>query len=443
MDRGAVVTALRWLARGDWGSAVLSEIVVVDGTLSLAPAGQGRVARRGVAVVPAGRPDPDELESPGWNGWHRVAVRLAEPAPAGAWLRIWTRVEAGAVAPAPPEPATAIPDDGPVDTPPGVWRAAAMDALDAWVLCRTAGDLWIAVELGGSGDGSPIVADLRVEAGDDGPVRSLPVAYRALPDEGGTDDGDGVLGRLLGLLMAELDETTGVLEELPALLSPAVAPDREDAPWLERLATWVALDLRDNDPSRRESVARAVERHAARGTREGIADEVRRETGIDVEIVEPIQSASVWRLDGSTATSALGLSTGLLDADPGPPVLDATAILDGSLLIGEEDAGLAVHARRAHRICVHVPDGSAEDVAAVDAVVQRERPAHVLARTCAIAHVTAMPTIVGVDKIPPRGPRGLANDTAHRADVVGVGIRIGEARLPGDTHPTEREGDAR
>ena len=59
-----------------------------------------------------------------------------------------------------------------------------------------------------------------------------------------------------------------------------------------------------------------------------------------------------------------------------------------------------MHARLAHRICVHVPDGTPSQVAAVDWVVQRERPGHVLARTCAMTHVTRIPTEVGTDAIP-------------------------------------------
>lgn len=439
------MSAVRWLARGDWSGAQLTDVEAGGGILSLAASSAG-FARRGVAVVEAGRPDAAQIDATTATRWRRVVVRVAEPVPATAWLRIWTRVETGAGTPPAPDAASGLRDDAPVETPPGVWRAAALDALDARVLCPADGVLWVGLELGGRGDASPLVADVRVESGDDGPVQSLPVAYRALvPDDlgaRGVDEGDGLLGRFLGLIGAELGATSAVLGELPALLSPAVTPDRADAPWLGRLAAWVAVDAmpEGDDLSRREAVASAVARHGRRGTRTGLIDEVRRRTGIQVEIVEPLLDASVWRLDGSPATSALGITTGLVEADPGPPVLDATAILDQSMLIAEEDAGLPVHAKRAHRVCVHVPDATPEQIAAVDAVVQHERPAHVWARTCGVTRATSVPSLVG-DRLPPAGPRGLANDTAHSPWVDGPGVRIGSARLAGE--PTHREGDAR
>jgi phage tail-like protein len=248
-----------------------------------------------------------------------------------------------------------------------------------------------------------------------------------------------VLGRYLGLLGAELRQTSSVLEELPTLLEPAVAPDRADAPWIERLASWVALEtarLPSADDERRETVASAALRHGWRGTRRGLLDQVQRETGLAVEVVEPLGLANVWRLDAQTATSALGLTTGLVSADPGPPVLDRTALLDASMLIESEDAGLPVHAHLAHRICVHVPGGSPEQVAAVDEVVQRERPAHVLARTCATRRHTTLPVEVGVDHLPDGGPPGLPNDTAYDVHIDGPGLRLGAARLPApDSEP--------
>ena len=435
------MSALRWLAQGDWPTARHAGTTVDDGRLVLGSLGPG-FARHGVAVLRAGRPDPAQVDSATADRWRRVVVRLAEPVPQPSWLRIWTRVEPGHAAPPPPDPASDLGDHAPADTAPGVWRAAAADALDVRVLCHEDGDLWVAVELGGLGATTPAVADLLVQTGDDGPVTTLPVVYRETGEHPATngaivvDDGDGALGRYLGLLGAQVEQTSSLIDELPALLSPSVAPDRDDSGWLETLATWVALDvarLPRSDADRRETVATAVARHGRRGTRDGLVDQIRRETGLHAEVTEPIFGAAVWRLDGSAVTSTLGLTTGLIAADPGPPVLDRTAILDGSMLIEPEDAGLPVHGHVAHRICVHVPDGTAEQVATVDAVVQRERPAHVLARTCALSRLTSVPTEVGAGRLPDCGPPGLRNDTAYRADVDGPGIRLGDARLPSET----------
>lgn len=437
------MSARRWLAQGTWGAATLTGAAVSGEALVLEPAGEGFV-RHGVAVLPAGRPDAAQRDSESADRWRRVVLMLSEPVPATAWLRLWTRIEPGPGVPGVPEPAIDLLDDGPLPTRDGVWRAAALGALDARVLCHADGELWVAVELGGLGDATPRVADVRVETGDDGPVTALPVAYRATGN-GTVDDGDGVLGRFLGLLGAQLEQTSSLLAELPAVLSPAVTPDRADAPWLERLAAWVALDphrLPDDEAGRRDAVANAAARHAGRGTPDGLAGQVLLETGIEVEIVEPLLDAVVWRLDGEPATSALGLTTGLLEADPGPPALDSTALADASMLIGSADAGLPIHARVAHRICVQVPDGSDADVAAVDAVVQRERPAHVLAHTCAVTRHTDMFSVVGVSTIPGLGPAGLADDVAYRADIDGPGVRLGVARLPHPAPQQSSEGEA-
>ena len=442
------MSAYRWLAHGDWAAAAQTGTTVTAGRLVLASGTTTPFVRHGVAVLRAGRPDPVQVTTTTANRWREVSVRLGAPVPDTSWLRLWTRVETGSATPPAPEPATGLGDEAPARTPAGQWRAAPVGAVDARVLCQDDGSLWVAVELGGLGVSTPEVVDVLVETGDDGPVTQLPVAYRepsALGAEG-VDSGDGLLGRYLGLLGARVRETASVLDELPACLSPAVAPDRPDAPWLARLAAWVALDpdrLPGADAERRETVTSAVTRHGWRGTRRGLLDQVRRETGLVVEVVEPLERAAVWRLDGSALTGALGVTTGLVPADPGPPVLDHTTVLDASMLVGPAEAGLPVHAHLAHRICVHVPGGSAAQVAAVDAVVQRERPAHVLARTCATTGHTTLPTEVGVDSLPGHGPHGLRNDVAHSPHVEGPGQRLGTTRLAAEEPGTATVGPAR
>ncbi|MGI5400291.1 phage tail protein [Streptomyces sp. CA-135486] len=433
------MSAARWLAHGDWATATLVGTAVDAEDLVLAGSGAARV-RHGTAVVPAGLPDPAQVDSTTADRWRRVLVRLSAPLPAGCWLRVWTRTaSSSAPPPSPPRDGDADDDRSAVPTPADRWRAAPVGAVDVRVLCRPEAALWLAVELGGDGAGTPRVADIRVETDDLGPVTQLPRVYRQLSREADeADDGDGLLGRYAGLLGSRLRETGSLLEELPALLNPAVAPDRADAPWLERLAAWVAVDparLPTAPRDRRESVATAVERHGRRGTLSGLLDAIRRETGVPVEVVEPLRDAAVWRLDGAEATSALGLTTGLVPADPGPPVLDRTALLDASALVRPEEAGRPVHAHRAHRVCVHVPDGTPDQVRAVDAVVQRERPAHVLARTRATRPWTAVPSVVGRDHLPNSGPPGLADDVSYDVHVDGPGQRLGTVRLPA-TNPS-------
>jgi phage tail-like protein len=441
------VSARRWLSGGDWSTARLDGLEVDGSVLRLAAAAPG-LARHGFAVVPAGAPSGAEIDSTSADRWRAVHLRIADPLPPGCWLRIWLLVDPAAAPDVPPtpDPVSADDDRAAVPTSPGRWRAAALSALDARVLCPAAGSLWVAIELGGTGTATPRISDLQVGTGDDSPVTELPAVYRRVTAlasgmaDRETDGGDGLLGRYLALLADQLTRASSILAELPALLDPSVTSARDDAPWLDRLARWVAVDpeqLPDDESSRRETVATAAERHGWRGTRRGLLDQVRRETGLAVDIVEPLAAESVWRLDQRPATSALGLSTGLTTADPGPPVLDRSAVLDASMLIEGADAGLPVHARSAHRICVHVPGGTQSQVAAVDRVVQRERPAHVLARTCATTEDGRIPLQVGVSTVPGPDPRrrGLPNDTAHHPHIDGPGQHIGTARLPPAPHP--------
>jgi phage tail-like protein len=436
------MTAQRWLSHGDWATAHLSGVIIDGSDILLAPGAAGETGtarlRKGVALLKAGRPDAAQINSSTADRWRQISVRLAEPLPDKSWFRLWTLVATTAADPPLPGLGNADDDRSPVPTPGDRWRAGAVDALNVRVLCAVTGTLWVALELGGDGSTTPRVADLQVDTADNGPVTQLPTVYRESVTRHSVtadpvDIGDGVLGRYLGLLDTQLRQTSSLLDELPMLLNPAVAPDRDDSAWLRRLASWVALET-DSLPAamadRRETISTAAERHGRRGTRQGLLDAIRRETGLTVEVVEPLELATVWRLSGDPSTGALGVTTGLLAADPGPPVLDRTALLDQSMLINQEDVGLSVHAHHAHRICVHVPDGTAEQVEKVDTVVQRERPAHVLARTCSVSHTTAIPTEVGVDALPPSGPPGLSNDQAFDAAIDGPGLRLGTARLP-------------
>ncbi|MER7000537.1 phage tail protein [Streptomyces sp. NPDC000410] len=339
---------------------------------------------RGVLVAPAPHPGTRPR-------WDRVQIELAEPAPAGTHARIWTlasRTPHGpdAAAPAPPAPTArdqADTDHAPVPTAAGRWRAGPLDCPDVRVLNvarETAPALWVAVELVGDGQASPRLGDIRVACSGRGLLDQLPTVYT------GRDDGSGRLGRLLGLFTAVYGEVAGDLDRSTRLLDPAAAPDRPDAPWLTRLATWVDAYPPPPDAARqqadsrrlRERVAGAFAAHARRGTPAGLVEAVRRETGgVEVELHEPLLDTGVWRL-GDKRVSTLGTTT-RLGARPDPPVLDGTAVLDDSWLIQEEDRGLPLYAESAHRVQVLVPAEHAQLLAAVRRVVERERPAHVVA----------------------------------------------------------------
>lgn len=401
----------RVLAGGDFAGIAVDRCgrVFVAGPAGISRLGARRTGTRGVAVLPA------PIEPPGVEHWDRVRILLAEPAPPGTHVRVWTMRAPKGATPDPPDPASADADDAPVPTPAGRWRAGPLDGPDVRVLAGPATPgtrLWIAIELLGDGRGTPRVDDVRVEHVGRGLLDALPAAYT------GDDDGSGTLGRLLGLLACAHEASVRELEDLPASLDPGAAPDRPDDPWLDRLARWVdAAPSRSADPAgRRADVAGAYAAHGRRGTPAGLVEAVARETGVAVRLSEPLLGAGVWRL----GSGGLGRDTATHVADPGPPALDATAVLDGAHLIPARDWGLPLYAAFAHRVCVHVPPEHADALPEIARVVERERPAHVFARVRAARH-GAIPGRVGIDTYIAGPPPDWATGAGP---ALGTGIRL-------------------
>ncbi|MDX2291650.1 MULTISPECIES: phage tail protein [Streptomyces] len=335
-------------------------------------------ARNGVAVLRA--PDTDVH-----GRWDRVTAELAAPSPPGTHVRLWTLVAAPGTADFPPPPGSRTDDSdtehAPVPTAMGRWRPGPSDCPDIRVLVggrgsdEGTGRLYVAVELSGDGRGTPRLEDVRVARTGRGLLGLLPNAYT------GDDDGDGELGRLLGLFHSVYEEVTGDLDRLPALLDPATAPDHADAPWLDRLARWV--DARPPASAtvggRRKAVAEAFHAHARRGTPAGLVRAVREATGgVEITVEEPLLTAAAWRL-GDPEGSVLGVTTQLVRGSPVPPALDGNAILEGSSLIDAQDRGRPLYADVAHRVRVVVPATEAARLPEIRRIVERERPAHVVA----------------------------------------------------------------
>ena len=306
------------------------------------------------------------MAAPEWLlPWDRVRVLPAEPLPGGAHVRVWTRTQARDD----PDPGPPPPGDGPdaqQPTPAGTWRAAPLDVLDLRPLCAPAEVLWIALELSGDGAGTPVVDDVRVDRMGRGWTDLLPRVV--VPDD------PDPLERLLALLTSVYEDTAAAIDALVERLDPHATPDRPGG-WLERLAAWVsiALPLRLSGTERRELVAGALAIHERRGTVRGIVEAVRREAGIDVEVVEPDPPAA-WGL----GAGGLAFDSALPPSPAGPAVLDTTAIVDRSWLIDPGERGLPLLGGQAHRFCVVAAAADLEDPdvrAAVVRVVEREKPA--------------------------------------------------------------------
>jgi phage tail-like protein len=149
--------------------------------------------------------------------------------------------------------------------------------------------------------------------------------------------------RLTRALDGVLAPVVSSLDNLEAYLDPELAPDD----FVEWLAGWVGLSLDETWPIERcrELVGRTIALYGARGTRTGLADEVRILTGVEPEIV-----------DGGSVTWSTASDSPLGD-DPEPRVLVRLAAPAGGLDLEEVRA----------RVAASVPAHLAVDVEAVPA----------------------------------------------------------------------------
>jgi phage tail-like protein len=352
--------------------------------------------------------------------WRRLQV-LDAAVPDGAHVRLFTLTADDDTLMPPPLPT------GPGAAGGAAWSAAPTDALDCFVGGPPARYVWIGARLQSGPAGSPRVAGLRLEYDGEGWLRHLPALYSR--DEPSRD----LMSRVLAATESALDEEERLIEDMPLLFDAATAPDDG---WLDWLAGWLAFDLEPGMalPDRREAVKEAFELEGLRGTVDGLRRTIALQLGVEVDVIEPAASASVWALgDGG-----LGFGTMLADADADGAVLGATAVLEGSHLQAAEDYGASLYAGLAHRFCVRALAADLGAPGARDAlvrIVERERPAHAPAHVCVIepkARVGFQAT-VGVDAIVGGGGGGgragrrEGGKQARIGDAarVGAGARVG------------------
>ena len=401
---------------GTWGgTAVLSGAVVrADGALTLAPAGEG--------WAPVGTFVVGPLVARGREvRWQRL--RAEAVVPPGCRLNLFTRTG--------PDPSAAV---APLAAGPpfGDWRPAPPGATDFLVPGDPAVALWVGGVMDGDGAHTPEVHQVRAEYDRAGWLDHLPGVY-------GRNDG-GFLAGALALFRAALEDDERLIDDLPRLFDPAGAP----AGWLDWLAGWVAADLDDGWPvgERRDAVARAVARHARRGTAAGLRDAIERFAGVRARVTEPAAEARLW----AVGAGGLGFDTMLAPAEPDGAILGTTAVLGGSELRPAEEYGAPVFADVAHRFCVSVyatdlPTPEAAD--RVRAVVDREQPAHTTWGLAVIGpHLrVGVQARVGVDAIVAGPAPAVRLDGGPRLDTGGVlgadpaaragVVRIGAGRVGG------------
>jgi phage tail-like protein len=307
--------------------------------------------------------------------WHEIETQ-GRPLVADAHLQLFVRT--GGASPSPPDPTV-----DPLTPFPIGWTPFPLDALRGLVRGAPADHLWIGGHLAGNGRQTPVLEQIRVDYDPETWSRHLPAIYRTQAKD------PELLERFLALYEGFFTDLDEQIDRMPRLFDPAAAP----AVWLPWLAGWLGIELDETWPieKKRRAVAGAYPAAAKRGTPAGLRQAVLFATGVDVRIVEPVLGGTWWTLpsEGEVPTGGgrLGFDTVLAPAELDGAVLGTTAVLDGSYIAGEAGFGAHLFETVAHQFCVQVYErqvASPARLAAVRAVIEREKPAHTAWHLCVI-----------------------------------------------------------
>lgn len=157
------------------------------------------------------------------------------------------------------------------------------------------------------------------------------------------------LQRFTGALDTVLAPVLGALDNLPAYFDPTLAP----ADFVEFLAHWVAAEPLAGE--RRTAVASAVRLNALRGTRAGLAAQIRMVFGVEPELED--SGGAHWSVrSGSPFPGSAPPSLLVRLRVPDPAAVDAAALV--VLVRSHCPAQLAV---RTEILPAHGPEGPERD----------------------------------------------------------------------------------
>ena len=246
--------------------------------------------------------------------------------------------------------------------------------------------IWMGAEFGSEGRSSPELAQIRLEFDHEPLLKYLPAVYEE------NDRSRLFLGRFLSLFESFFDDLKRETAGLPRLFDATAAPPA----WLPWLAGWLAFDVYEQwpKPQKRRAIAEAFDNYARRGTPEGLRQTLRLFAGIEARVEEPLLSAAWWSLPENNSTSALetahsvlGFTTMLAPAEAQGAVVGTTAILDQSHLTTVDDFGASLFQDVAYQFNLLVYRGqvsTAEKLAEIQALVDREKPAHTACHICVV-----------------------------------------------------------
>jgi phage tail-like protein len=381
-------------------------------------------------------PNPSPVSSPR----HLVRARL-EALGTGAHIQLYVALQSAGGAP----PPVGSGDDA-FARPP--WSPVAPDAAETLVSGSPGDEVWLALAFSSEGLASPVLHQIRLDFAHDTYLEHLPALYQRDPAS------RDVLARWLTVFESLFDDVQDEIDEVPRLFDPDAAPSA----WLSWLAGWLALDVPEKwpDERRRQAVSDGFARSGRRGTLRGLREALRDEAGVEAVIEEPILQTGWWALAGDDATeaetalSSLGATTVLAAGEPQGAVAGTSAVLDGSFLTPQEAYATPLFTDVAHQFSVRLyrgPAYSAQTLANVRAVLDRERPAHTTYQLCVVEPClrVGFQARVGVDAIVggPSGATALADEGSPGLVLGGPPPgRIGSTAELGRTYLTDSATDA-
>jgi phage tail-like protein len=333
------------------------------------------------------------FDSPAANApWFRLRID-SDPLPPGTHVQIFTF--AASTAPAfDPSAVNPFADTG--------WLASPRDVLDLLILNQNATRIWIGGIVRSETSASPAFRQMRLAYGRNTYLNFLPMLYRS---NGAQTD---FLERFLALQQSVLGGIEGEIADLPRLFDPHAAPDSATPSWLGWLASWLTFVLDGNwsEPRTREYLAGAFQLFQQRGTIDGLRRFLEMYAGIHAHIQEPGLHNTMWSLG---AVSELGFTTMLAPGPAQGAVVGTTATLNQASLTEDIDRGAALFDDLAHKFCIQVYCAELNRpgaMAALQAVIAREKPAHTECHVCGIdARMRAgVQARVGIDTIVAAGP---------------------------------------
>ncbi len=318
-------------------------------------------------------------------------------------------------------------DDLTVDgLPEAAWSETQLNARDGGAVAaiRSAPGryLWMRLTFGGDGIETPVLHALTVTYPRRSSARHLPAVWSSEPQSA------DFLARFMMLFDEVRADVLTPLEGLAALIDPKATPAADAGAhgddFLDWLGGWIglALDRNWSVDRRRRLVAEAPSLFRIKGTVEGLKRHVEIYTGIEARIVEHFRLRR-WMVLDETALDGAGTLWG--------PDLIRRLELDGYAEIGRfalVDGGdpltdpVAVFA---HRATVYVPVATGftdVDLAALEAVVEAARPAHVAVdvRVMEPRFVMGCDTLLGVNTILGTGIDIAVTDES----ILGEDIRL-------------------